>query len=65
MSIRVAVRRLPNKNEPCLVIEEGNERILVATFVNEVGADFYQRVVGGDMVIEGKTLGTIQPQERE
>lgn len=63
MSIRIAVRMLPNINEPCLVIEEGNERILVATFVNEVGADFYQRVVGGDVVIEDKSFAEREDAE--
>jgi hypothetical protein len=34
---KVAVRYYPDRKKPCLVIEQGNQGIILATFQNEKG----------------------------
>jgi hypothetical protein len=34
---KVAVRHYPDRKKPCLVIEQGNQGIILATFQNEKG----------------------------
>ena len=56
MSIRIAVKTFPGRKKPSLVIEEGAERIIVATFQDDAAAEMYQKILGGNLIVEGKSL---------
>lgn len=65
MSIRIAVRTLPNRKKPSLVIEEGAEGIVVATFQDDAAAEMYQKILGGSLIVEGKSLKNFGREQNE
>lgn len=42
----LAVRRYPDRKKPCLVIEQGNTGIVLATFRNEASAELFNHFIG-------------------
>jgi hypothetical protein len=42
----LAVRTYPDRKKPCLVIEQGNTGIVLATFRNEASADVFKEFIG-------------------
>lgn len=64
MSIRIAVRTFPGRKKPSLVIEEGAERIIVATFQDDAAAEMYQKILGGNLIVEGKSLKNYKECEK-
>ena len=42
----VAVRRFPDRKKPCLVIEQGNQGMILATFNNEKTAKLFDDLFG-------------------
>ena len=56
MSIRIAVKTFPGRKKPSLVIEEGTEGIIVATFQDDAAAEMYQKILGGNLIVEGKSM---------
>ena len=64
MSIRIAVRTFPGRKKPNLVIEEGTEEIIVATFQNDAAAEMYQEILGGNLIVEGKSLKNYKEREK-
>lgn len=65
MSIRIAVRTFPNRKKPSLVIEEGAEGIIVATFQDGAAAEMYQKLLGGNLIVEGKSLKDYRGSDAE
>jgi len=65
MSIRIAVRTFPNRKKPSLVIEEGAEGIVVATFQDDAAAEMYQKILGGSLIVEGKSLKNFGREQNE
>jgi hypothetical protein len=63
MSIRIAVRTFPGRKKPSLVIEEGTEGIVVATFQDDAAAEMYQKILGGNLIVEGKSLKNFKEHE--
>lgn len=63
MSIRIAVRTFPNRKKPNLVIEDGSEGIIVATFQDDAAAEMYQKILGGNLIVEGKSLRNYKERE--
>ncbi len=45
---RVVVRHYPDKKKPCLVIEQGNQGMILATFQNEKCEEIYKRFLQGN-----------------
>lgn len=64
MSIRIAVRTFPNRKKPSLVIEDGAEGIIVATFQDDAAAEMYQKILGGNLIVEGKSLKNYKEREK-
>ena len=44
----VAVRHYPDRKKPCLVIEQGNQGLVLATFQNEKCVEIYERFLQGN-----------------
>ena len=42
----LVVRHYPDRKKPCLVIEQGNTGIVLATFRNEASADVFKEFIG-------------------
>lgn len=42
----LVVRQYPDRKKPCLVIEQGNTGIVLATFRNEASADVFKEFIG-------------------
>ena len=64
MSIRIAVKTFPGRKKPSLVIEEGTEGIIVATFQDDAAAEMYQKILGGNLIVEGKSLKNYKEREK-
>ena len=64
MSIRIAVKTFPGRKKPSLVIEEGTEGIIVATFQDDAAAEMYQKILGGNLIVEGKSLKNYKECEK-
>ena len=64
MSIRIAVKTFPGRKKPSLVIEEGTEGIVVATFQDDAAAEMYQKILGGNLIVEGKSLKNCKEREK-
>ena len=64
MSIRIAVKTFPGRKKPSLVIEEGTEGIIVATFQDDATAEMYQKILGGNLIVEGKSLKNYKEREK-
>lgn len=64
MSIRIAVKTFPGRKKPNLVIEEGTEGIIVATFQDNAAAEMYQKILGGNLIVEGKSLKNYKEREK-
>lgn len=45
---RVVVRHFPHRRKPCLVIEQGNHGMVLATFQDEKCKEIYKRFLQGD-----------------
>ena len=45
---RVVIRHYPDRKKPCLVIEQGNQGMILATFQNEKCVEIYKRFLQGD-----------------
>ena len=46
--IRIMVRHFPDRKKPCLMLEEGNQGIVLGTFRNEWTARLFKQAIGGD-----------------
>lgn len=42
----LVVRHYPDRKKPCLVIEQGNTGIVLATFRNEASAELFNHFIG-------------------
>ena len=42
----LVVRHYPDRKKPCLVIEQGNTGIVLATFRNEASAELFKHFIG-------------------
>ena len=46
--IQIMVRHFPDRKKPCLMLEEGNQGIVLGTFRNEWTARLFKQALGGD-----------------
>lgn len=47
---RVVVRHYPDRKKPCLVIEQGNQEMVLAIFQNEECEEIYKRFLQGNCI---------------
>ena len=47
---RLVVRHYPDRKKPCLVIEQGNQGWILATFNNEKCEEVYKRFLQGNCI---------------
>ena len=52
----LAVRHYPDRKKPCLVLEQGNTGIVLATFRNEECAEAYKIFLGQDREVLYRAL---------
>lgn len=50
--MRIVVRKYPDRKKPCLVLEQGNQGIVLATFQNDKMMKLYFEALGGNKMIE-------------
>lgn len=48
----IAVRHYPDKKKPCLVIEHGNQALVIATFRNESMVNVLRKLIGENKCLE-------------
>lgn len=46
--VQIVVRHFPNRKKPCLMLEEGNQGIVLGTFKNEEMVELFRRFLGGE-----------------
>ncbi len=46
--IQIVVRHFSDRKKPCLMLEEGNQGIVLGTFRNEEMVGLFKRALGGD-----------------
>lgn len=46
--IQIVVRHFSDRKKPCLMLEEGNQGIVLGTFRNEEMVKLFKRALGGD-----------------
>ena len=46
--IQIVVRHFPDRKKPCLMLEEGNQGIVLGTFRNEEMVQLFKRALGGE-----------------
>lgn len=46
--IQIVVRHFSDRKKPCLMLEEGNQGIVLGTFRNEWMVELFKRALGGD-----------------
>ena len=50
--MKIVIRHYPDRKKPCLVIEQGNQGIIIGTFRNEEMVRLYTEVLGGNNIIK-------------
>lgn len=50
--MKICVRKYPDRKKPCLVLEQGNQGIVLATFRSEEMLKLYSEALGGNNIIE-------------
>ena len=50
--MQICVRKYPDIKKPCLVLEQGNQGIVLATFRSEKMLKLYFEALGGNKMIE-------------
>ena len=48
--IQIVVRHFSDRKKPCLMLEEGNQGIVLGTFRNEEMVKLFKRALGGDRI---------------
>ena len=49
--MQIVIRHFPDRKKPCLMLEQGNQGIILATFRNKEMEKLYTLALGGNNVI--------------
>ena len=50
--MKIVIRHFPDRKKPCLMLEQGNQGIILATFRNADMEKLYTLALGGNNVIQ-------------